>query len=91
MIAGANRGLVCGFTTNPPRSSTTLRSPTEPFAPIAAIPDLPISLEVLPDDFGSMGRQAREITSGGGNTYVKSPSPTRARMRSFAWNSEDFL
>jgi transaldolase len=40
---------------------------------IAAIPDLPISFEVFSDDFDTMEREAREIASWGGNTYVKIP------------------
>jgi len=40
---------------------------------IAAIPDKPISFEVFSDDFPTMEREAREIASWGGNTYVKIP------------------
>jgi len=40
---------------------------------LAAVPDLPISFEVLADDFAEMGRQAREIASWGANVFVKIP------------------
>ena len=40
---------------------------------IAAIPDMPVSFEVFSDDFATMEREAREIASWGGNTYVKIP------------------
>jgi transaldolase len=40
---------------------------------IAAIPDMPISFEVFSDDFDTMEREAREIASWGGDTYVKIP------------------
>ena len=40
---------------------------------IAAIPDMPISFEVFSDDFETMEREAREIASWGGDTYVKIP------------------
>jgi transaldolase len=40
---------------------------------IAAIPDMPISFEVFSDDFETMEREAREIASWGGDTYIKIP------------------
>ena len=75
LIAARKRGLVGGFTTNP----TLMRKPGvsdyKDFAHkvIAAIPDLPISFEVFSDNFDAMEREAREIASWGGDTYVKIP------------------
>ena len=40
---------------------------------IACIPGRPISFEVFSDDFAEMERQALEISSWGGNVYVKIP------------------
>ena len=84
MIDARKRGLVDGFTTNP----TSCARPASPiirqFAhdAIAAIPDLPISFEVFADDFDTMEREAREITSWGGNTYVKIPiTNTKGNLR----------
>lgn len=75
MIAAKNRGLVSGFTTNPTLMRKAGISDYKAFAlkAIADIPDLPISFEVFSDDFEMMEREAREIASWGGNTYVKIP------------------
>lgn len=75
MIDARKRGLVDGFTTNPTLMRKASVSDYRQFAhnAIAAIPDLPISFEVFSDDFDTMEREAREITSWGGNTYVKIP------------------
>jgi transaldolase len=40
---------------------------------VAAIPDRPVSFEVLSDEFDEMERQAREIASWGEQVYVKIP------------------
>jgi transaldolase len=75
MIAARKRGLVAGFTTNPTLMRKAGVADYKSFAlkAIAAIPDLPISFEVFSDDFNSMEREAREIASWGGDTYVKIP------------------
>ena len=75
MIAAKKGGLVSGFTTNPTLMRKAGVADYKGFAvkAIAAIPDLPISFEVFSDDFDTMEREAREIASWGGNTYVKIP------------------
>src|ERR1700744_1989914 len=81
MIEAHHRGLVDGFTTNPTLMRRAGISDYKSFAKkaIAAIPDLPISFEVFADDFDIMEREAREIASWGGDTYVKIPiTNTRA-------------
>src|SRR5688572_12128146 len=69
------RGLVNGFTTNPTLMRKAGVTDYKDFAlkAIAAIPDMPISFEVFSDDFDTMEREAREIASWGGDTYVKIP------------------
>jgi transaldolase len=75
MTAAKARGSVSGFTTNPSLMRKAGVSDYKAFAlkAIAAIPDLPISFEVFSDDFETMEREAREIASWGGDTYVKIP------------------
>ena len=75
MIDAKKGGLVSGFTTNPTLMRKAGVTNYKEFAgkAIAAIPDLPISFEVFSDDFETMEREAREIASWGGNTYVKIP------------------
>ena len=75
MIEARRRGLVSGFTTNPTLMRKAGISDYKAFARkvIAEIPDLPISFEVFSDDFETMEREAREIASWGGNTYIKIP------------------
>jgi transaldolase len=75
MIGAKKAGLVSGFTTNPTLMRKAGVTDYKVFAvkAIAAIPDLPISFEVFSDDFDTMEREAREIASWGGNTYVKIP------------------
>jgi transaldolase len=75
MIAASGRGLVSGFTTNPTLMRKAGITDYKAFAlkAIAAIPNLPISFEVFSDDFETMEREAREIASWGGDTYVKIP------------------
>ncbi len=75
MIDAKKRGSVSGFTTNPSLMRKAGVSDYKAFAlkAIAAIPDLPISFEVFADDFETMEREAREIASWGGDTYVKIP------------------
>jgi transaldolase len=75
MISAKRRNLVSGFTTNPTLMRKAGITDYKAFAlkVIEAIPDLPISFEVFSDDFGTMEREAREIASWGGDTYVKLP------------------
>ena len=75
MIAASAQGLVDGFTTNPTLMRKAGISDYKEFArkAIAAIPNLPISFEVFSDAFDTMEREAREIASWGGDTYVKIP------------------
>jgi transaldolase len=75
MIAAKHRNVVAGFTTNPTLMRKAGIADYKAFAlkVIAAIPDLPISFEVFSDDFETMEREAREIASWGGDTYVKLP------------------
>lgn len=64
-----------GFTTNPTLMRKAGVTDYESFGRriLAAIPDRPISLEVFADDFENMERQARIISSWGGQVNVKIP------------------
>ena len=64
-----------GFTTNPTLMRKAGVTDYERFARdvLAAVPDRPISLEVIADDFDEMERQARRIAFWGSNVYVKIP------------------
>ncbi len=75
MVAARSRDVVAGFTTNPTLMHKAGITDYKAFAKkvIAAIPDRPISFEVFSDDFETMEREAREIASWGGDTYVKIP------------------
>lgn len=75
MVTARDRRAVAGFTTNPTLMRKAGVIDYKAFAKkaIAAIPDLPISFEVFSDDFETMEREAREIASWGGDTYVKIP------------------
>jgi transaldolase len=85
MIAARDRGLVSGYTTNQTLMRKAGISDYKEFARkvIAAIPDKPISFEVFSDDFATMEREAREIASWGGDTYIKIPI-TNTRSESAA-------
>ncbi|HEX7120560.1 MAG TPA: transaldolase [Longimicrobiales bacterium] len=75
MIAAHRKGLADGFTTNPTLMAKAGVPDYRGFArdALAAIPNLPISFEVISDEFEEMGRQAREIASWGENVFVKVP------------------
>ena len=67
--------IIKGFTTNPTLMRKAGVGDYRSFAReiITAIPDRPISFEVLSDEFDEMERQALEIASWGENVYVKIP------------------
>jgi transaldolase len=69
------RPYIKGFTTNPTLMRQAGVTDYRAFAQsvLAAIPDRPISFEVLSDEFVEMERQAREIASWGESVYVKVP------------------
>lgn len=66
---------VRGFTTNPSLMRKDGVSVYESFAAelVDAVPDRPLSFEVIADDFAEMERQALKIGGWGGNVYVKIP------------------
>lgn len=82
MIALYKAGTVRGFTTNPTLMAKAGVHDYETFARevLAAIPDLPISFEVIADDMPNMARQARKIASWGSNVFVKIPVMTTKRV-----------
>lgn len=77
-------GLVTGFTTNPSLMRRAGVCDYEAFAKelLAVIPDMPISFEVIADDFIEMQRQAEKIASWGKNVYVKIPITNTKRQSS---------
>lgn len=75
MKAAFHEGLVKGFTTNP---TLLKKSGVTNYAAfvrevLMEITSLPISFEVLSDDFVDMEREARMIASWGANVFVKIP------------------
>lgn len=75
MLAARAAGFVAGFTTNPTLMAKAGVTDYRAWSrqALAAVPDLPISFEVLADDFQEMGRQAREIAAWGSQVFVKIP------------------
>lgn len=75
MLELARQPHISGLTTNPTLMRKAGVGDYRAFAAevLAAIPNLPISFEVLCDDFAEMERQALEIASWGDNVYVKIP------------------
>jgi transaldolase len=71
----SRRPYIKGFTTNPTLMRKAGIKDYRAFAKEAlqAVPDKPISFEVLSDEFETMKSQAVEITSWGDNVYVKIP------------------
>jgi transaldolase len=67
--------LIRGFTTNPTLMRKAGVTVYSAFARqvLRAIPDRPVSFEVLADEFDEMEREALEIASWGTNVYVKVP------------------
>jgi transaldolase len=82
MAALRKQPYIRGFTTNPTLMHKAGVRDYRRFARdvLGAIPDRPISFEVLSDDFAEMDAQAREIATWGRCVYVKIPvTDTRAR------------
>ncbi|MCX7847439.1 MAG: transaldolase [bacterium] len=75
MLELARLPYVKGFTTNPTLMRKAGVANYAMFAQeiVAAIPDRPLSFEVLADEFEEMERQARLISGWGSNVYVKIP------------------
>ncbi|HXE72119.1 MAG TPA: transaldolase [Candidatus Nitrosotenuis sp.] len=75
MLRIYEQGLACGFTTNPTLMRKAGVTDYGAFARevLALLPDVPISLEVLADDFETMYRQAMTLHSWGERVYVKVP------------------
>jgi transaldolase len=75
MLELARRPYVAGFTTNPTLMRKARVADYRAFARevLQAVPDRPISFEVLADELPEMERQAREIASWGPNVFVKVP------------------
>jgi transaldolase len=73
-----------GFTTNPTLMRKAGIGDYRVFARqvLDAIPDRPISFEVISDEFPQMERQAREIASWGEHVYVKIPATNTRRASS---------
>jgi transaldolase len=78
--------LIKGFTTNPTLMRKAGVEDYERFARevLEIVPDRPISFEVFSDDFKEMEQQALQISSWGGNVYVKIPVTNTSGDRSKA-------
>ena len=75
MLEMAAKPHIAGLTTNPTLMRKAGVTDYSAFAreAIAAVGGRSISFEVFSDDFDTMEREAREIHTWGGNTYVKIP------------------
>jgi transaldolase len=75
MLELYRQSYIKGFTTNPTLMRKAGVTDYERFARevLQAIPDRPISFEVLADDEAEMERQARKIARWAANVYVKIP------------------
>lgn len=75
MKAAYREGFVKGFTTNPSLMKKAGVTDYELFARevLAEIADVPISFEVISDDFALMEQEARRIASWGHNVNIKIP------------------
>jgi transaldolase len=82
MVSLAANPLIKGFTTNPTLMRKDGVTDYESFARevLAAIPDRPVSFEVLSDDLDEMERQARKIVAWGANANVKIPITNTQRV-----------
>jgi transaldolase len=76
--------MIVGFTTNPSLMRKANVTDYGSFARdiLSAIPDRPISFEVIADDFDEMERQAELISTWGANVYVKIPVTNTRRESS---------
>jgi transaldolase len=75
MLKIYKEGWVKGFTTNPTLMKQDGIKDYETFAKqiLSEIKDLPVSFEVLSDDFKSMEREAKKIAFWGSNVVIKIP------------------
>jgi transaldolase len=82
MVALAANPLIKGFTTNPTLMRKDGVTDYQGFAHevLTAIPDRPVSFEVLSDDLDEMERQARKIVAWGQNANVKIPITNTQRV-----------
>jgi transaldolase len=80
----ARNEAISGFTTNPTLMRAAGVDDYERFARqvLPCVRGLPISFEVLADDFDEMERQARKIALWADNVYVKIPITNTARQSS---------
>lgn len=78
MFILSNHSYISGFTTNPTLMRKSGITNYRAFAELAlrAIPDKPISFEVIADDLVMMDVQARQLAALGPNVYVKIPITT---------------
>ncbi len=85
ILALRSNPLIKGFTTNPTLMRKAGISDYRTFARelLAAVPDRPVSFEVLADEFAEMEREAVAIAGWGPNVYVKIPI-TNTRRESAA-------
>lgn len=85
MLAMYHEPHIKGFTTNPTLMRRAGITDYRAFAKqlLAAIPDRPISFEVLSDEFTDMERQAREIATWGEHVYVKIPVTNTKRQPAY--------
>jgi transaldolase len=85
MLEMYTKPYIKGFTTNPTLMRKAGVSDYRVFAKeiIKAIPDRPISFEVLSDDFAEMERQATEMAGWGKQMYVKIPITNTRREPSY--------
>jgi transaldolase len=81
----AAQPYIRGFTTNPTLMRKAGVDDYRSFARavIAAIPDRPVSFEVLSDNFSDMEAEARTIAAWGPNVYVKVPVTNTAGRPSY--------
>ena len=85
MIDMSRRPYISGFTTNPTLMRKAGITDYQRFAreALAAIPDRPISFEVLSDELSEMERQAMEIAGWGSQVYVKIPVTNTCRQPTY--------
>jgi transaldolase len=85
MLAMYREPHIKGFTTNPTLMRKAGVTNYRAFARqvLAAIPDRPISFEVLSDEFSEMERQAREIATWSEHVYVKIPVTNTRRQPTY--------